>query len=378
MTEDHVDGTGAEPWEVRRLVLKIGSSVVTLPAYHDGVSSLQIDRNTIYRLAHELAAVNARGIEVVVVSSGAVALGVEELDLAARPGRLADIQAVAAVGQGLLMHLWREAFARHRLKVGQVLLTHADLADRTRFLNVRGTVDSLLAHSVVPIVNENDTVATEEITVGDNDHLAVQVAKLCGGDLLILLSTVDGLLDAEDAVVAKVALQDDPTALVSETSSPTGRGGMASKLAAASAAAHGGVGVVIANGKRPGLLARILAGESVGTRFEHEAKGLPSRKHWIAYTLRPTGLIRLDEGATRAVRAGGASVLPVGVTAAEGDFKEGDAVRILDPDGGEIARGLVRQDAASLRERMGRKGPIAVHRDDLVRRFWAQTAEDAP
>ncbi len=352
---------------IRRVIVKIGSGVVT--ATQSG--SVRIDRNTIYRLAREIADLVASGLEVVVVSSGAVALGVEELDLRERPRRLAEVQAVAAVGQGLLMHLWREAFLRHRRRVGQVLLTHADLADRTRFLNVRGTVDNLLSRGVITIVNENDTVATEEITVGDNDHLAVQVAKLIGADLLVLLSTVDGLLDAAGKVVATVGLGDDPSGLVSEDSSMTGRGGMASKLEAANAAAHGGIAVVIANGKTPLLLQEITKGGAVGTRFEHAPQGLQSRKHWIAYTLKPKGVLRVDKGAAQAVQSGGASILPIGIRAVEGTFEPGDAVCIFDSSNQEIARGLVRQSARELREGIGTKGPIAVHRDDLVRRFWS-------
>lgn len=351
----------------RRIIVKIGSGVVT----SGGPDSLTIDRNTIFRLAAELSQIVERGgVELVVVSSGAVALGIEELDLSAKPERLAEIQAMAAVGQGLLMQLWREAFGRHRLRVAQVLLTHDDLRDRTRLMNVRATLDALLSYGVVPIVNENDTVATDEITVGDNDTLGCQVAKLVGGDLLMLLTTVAGLLDSQGEVVPLVRPSDDPFAHVNGAGSEMGRGGMASKLEAAAAAAHGGIEVVIANGRLPTATRQALEGASVGTRFEPEPDGgLPSRKHWIAYTLKPRGAVRLDAGAATAVLQNGASVLPVGIVAVEGGFVRGDAVRVLDADGVEIARGLSRIDAETLREGgLGQRGPLVVHRDDLVRR----------
>ena len=354
----------AWPRPVRRLVVKIGSGVVTVK---DG-PGLQIDRNVIFRMAAELAAQVQAGLEVIVVSSGAVALGLEELGLPAKPEAMSQIQATAAVGQSLLMQLWREAFGRHRVRVGQVLLTHSDLADRQRFLNVRATLDSLLAYGCVPVVNENDTVMTDEITVGDNDTLASQVAKLVGGDALMLLSTVDGLLDAAGAVVPLVRLADDPLGLVSASMSATGRGGMGSKVQAARAAAHGGIATFIASGKRRGVIPALLGGETAGTRFEHEERGLPSRKHWIAYTLKPKGILTVDSGAARAVAQAGASLLPIGIVSASGDFEHGDVVRVLDPDGVEVARGLVRQSAADVQGALGKRGPPVIHRDDLVTR----------
>ncbi len=345
--------------KIKRVVVKIGSSVLTADS-----GALEIDRNAIYRLATEISIAAASGLEVIVVSSGAVAMGMEELGLHERPDGMASVQALAAIGQGQLMHQWREAFDRTRIRVGQVLLTHGDLGDRQRFLNVRGTLDSLLAYGVVPIINENDTVMTDEITVGDNDNLAAQVAKLMGGDLLLLLTTVDGLLDAEGNLVPAVGLADDVSELIGVGMSAAGRGGMATKLEAAAAAAHGGIEVVIANGRTPGAVGQAIAGESVGTRFEHEHRGLPSRKHWIAYTLRSQGALHLDAGAARAVCANGASVLPVGITQVEGAFAAGDAVTLVDPSGTVIGRGLARQAAQEITA--GAKGPPAVHRDDLV------------
>lgn len=348
---------------MKRIVVKIGSSVITAIA---GDGALTIDRNALFSLARELSALIDEGREVILVSSGAVAMGMEELAMAQRPEPLAQVQALAAIGQSQLMQLWRSAFLHQKKRVGQVLLTHSDLGDRQRFLNVRATLDSLLAWGVVPVINENDTVMTDEITVGDNDQLAVQVAKQLGGDLLVLLSTVDGLLDSAGERVPRVGLNDDPHQHIRAMQSATGRGGMASKLGAAAAAAHGGIEVVIANGKKAGRVSAAVRGDDVGTRFEREERGLPSRKHWIAYTLKAKGVLHLDAGATAAILERGASVLPVGLTRVDGSFVAGDAVSLRGPDGAEIGRGLVRVSTDELAELCGKKGPPVVHRDDLV------------
>ncbi len=340
----------------------MGSGVLTASLS----AGLSVDRNAIFRLASEMGRAMAQGLEVILVSSGAVAMGIEELALDKRPEAMARVQALAAIGQGQLMQLWRSAFERCHHGVGQVLLTHSDLGDRQRFLNVRATLDALLAYGAIPIINENDTVMTDEITVGDNDTLAAQVAKLIGADLLVLLTTVDGLLDGSGQVVSHVALDDDPASLVSSGTSGVGRGGMGSKLEAAAAASHGGIEVVIANGRTTGVLAAAVAGQSVGTRFEVDGSGLPSRKHWIAYTLKACGALHLDTGAATAVRGNGASVLPVGIKQVDGDFAEGEAVTLVAPDGTVLGRGLARQSAQALRAVIGAKGPPAVHRDDLV------------
>ncbi|HIN86589.1 MAG TPA: glutamate 5-kinase, partial [Myxococcales bacterium] len=328
--------------------------------------SLRIDRNTIFELAAQVNQAVRNGLDVAVVSSGAVALGMEELEINERPQQMAQVQALAAAGQGMLMQLWREAFDRHSLRVGQVLLTHSDLADRQRFLNVRATLDSLLAFSVIPIINENDTVMTDEITVGDNDNLAAQVTKLVGGDLLILLSNVDGLLDSQDQVVSFVGLDDQPENLVDRSTSTHGRGGMASKIEAARTVGQGGISVVVANGKRPNVVTDILAGRSVGTRFDHKKQGLPSRKHWIAYTLKPKGEIHVDAGAANAVQNEGASLLSIGIVRVEGKFSAGDLVRIIDPKGQEFGRGLSRHSSDQIPETVGQRGSTTVHRDDLI------------
>ena len=365
----------------RRVVVKIGSGCLTI----SGAGRVEVDRNTLFRLAAEMADCapigaqkdGAEAVDFVVVSSGAVALGVEALGLEARPTELADVQAMAAVGQSLLMSLWREAFGRRGRQVGQVLLTHSDLADRQRYLNVRATLENLIGRGVVPIINENDTVMTDEITVGDNDRLATQVCKLLGATQLLLLSTVPGVLDAAGKVVAEVGPDDRPEDLLMDTKSAMGRGGMGSKLAAARAATHGGIEVTIASGRDNGVITRVVARQAVGTRFTPDKKPLSGRKHWIAYTLRPHGTLTLDEGASGAVERSGASVLPVGVATVEGTFGAGEVVSLVAHDGREIARGLARVGSDDLRAARGVPGGSpAVHRDDLV--VLPRAAESAP
>lgn len=357
----------------RRAIVKIGSGCLTATV----AGRVEVDRNTLFRLAADMsrAASQGDGADLVVVSSGAVALGVEALGLDARPTELADVQAMAAVGQSLLMSLWRDAFGRTGRQVGQVLLTHSDLADRQRYLNVRATLEKLLERGVVPVINENDTVMTDEITVGDNDRLATQVAKLLGASHLLLLSTVPGLLDPSGAVVPQVKPDDRPEEHLQNTKSAMGRGGMGSKLNAARAATHGGVEVTIASGRQPSIVEDVLAGRPVGTRFVPDKKALSSRKHWIAYTLKPHGTLHLDPGATQAVESSGASVLAVGIALVVGTFAAGEVVSLVGSHGRELGRGLVRSGSDDLRavllaraERPGQPAGTApvIHRDDLV------------
>jgi glutamate 5-kinase len=344
----------------KRAVVKLGSSVLT----NSDAYGLEIDRNTIYRIASDVADAVAAGTQVIVVSSGAVALGVEELGLSQRPDEIAEVQACASVGQGLLMQLWRSAFGRRSIRVGQILCTHEDLADRFRFLNFRAAIDELLKLGVVPVINENDTLMTDEITVGDNDRLAAQVAKLTGSDRLLLLTTVDGLLDSEGQLVEVVRAGDTAEGHVEAARSAQGRGGMGAKLESARAAAHGGIEVSIINGRRPHVVRDALTGQTIGTRVLAANKHLNSRKHWIAYTLRASGTLTLDQGAVSAVVETGASLLPVGIRAISGDFEAGEAVSLVDHDGVEFARGLARMSSDELRTAT-LEGP-AVHRDDLV------------
>ncbi len=349
----------------RRLVIKIGSKSLSGDAWE--------------RLAAEVAA--ARGDapggprrSVVLVSSGAIALGVQKLGLKARPKEMAWLQAAAAAGQSVLMQRYEEAFGKLGIAVAQVLLTHADLADRTRTNNARNALAALLEAGAVPIINENDAGAVDEIKIGDNDQLASMVAPLCEADVLLLLSDVEGLLDAQGQrvpFVRSVAREARP--LAGASTSGVGTGGMASKVEAARRATLAGADVVIAAARAPGVVTKILAGEDVGTVFAAVPRRLSARKHWIAYTLRPRGAVIVDRGAAEAVCAQGKSLLAVGVLGVRGTFLPGDAVSIVDPDGAEIARGLSRVSAGDAARLAGRRreeddahDDVMVHRDDLV------------
>jgi glutamate 5-kinase len=352
--------------DARRLVVKIGSR------------ALARDRERIRKLSQQVALAMGGGRKVVLVSSGAIALGMERLKLATRPRAIARLQAAAAVGQSDLMRAWEDAFAEQGLAVGQVLLTHSDLADRDRYLNARAALEALLELGAVPVINENDAVAVDEIRFGDNDQLAAMVATLVGADLLVLLTDVNGLLDANQARVSLVEDIDAAMELVRPGGSELGSGGMASKLDAARRATRRGVPVVIAEAARDDVLAAVMSGADVGTLCLPKGAGMASRKHWIAYTLKPQGVLVVDDGARAAVATGKRSLLAAGIVGVRGDFDAGDPVSIMSVDGREIARGLVRYgtgDAARLagartqdiEARLGRPGAAeVVHRDDLV------------
>lgn len=363
--EPERDGDGGEAAaraalkRCRRIVLKIGSKSLAGDAWE--------------RLAAEVAALRGRaGRSIVIVSSGAIALGVAKLGLKARPKDMAWLQAAAAAGQSVLMQRYEDAFGKVGLLVAQVLLTHADLADRTRTNNARNALAALLEAGAVPIINENDAVAVEEIKFGDNDQLAAMVAPLCEADLLILLSDVEGLLDREGRRVPHVrSVAREARHLAGASTSGVGTGGMASKVEAARRATLAGSHVVIASAREPGIVTRILSGEDVGTLFAAVPQRLSARKHWIAYTLRPRGAILVDRGAAEAICTRNRSILAVGVLGVRGTFLPGDAVAVFDPDGTEIARGLARisaGDAARIaRKKRDESGDdVVVHRDDLV------------
>jgi glutamate 5-kinase len=361
---------------VRRIVVKVGSNVLAGP---DGLAPARVRG-----IARDVAALVASGRQVVLVSSGAVAAGAGRLG-PRRPG-LEWRQAAAAVGQPALMAAYTRAFARHDRVVAQVLLTHADLAERRRWLNARHTLRALLDLGVVPIVNENDTVAVEELNFGDNDNLSAQTATLVEADLLVILSDVAGLFTTDprvDRTATRIPLArgDDPAlaAMAGPSRSGVGTGGMASKLAAARIAAAAGIATVIADGAGARTLARIFDGAAdVGTLLTADGDALGHRKHWIAHTLRPQGTLHVDAGAERALAHGGRSLLPSGVRAVDGRFGVGDCVRVVGADGTEIGRGLVSYAATELdaikgahtREiarLLGYKGSDEViHRDDLV------------
>jgi glutamate 5-kinase len=350
----------------RRVVIKIGSQ------------TLASDAAVYDRLARAVASLHREERSVVLVSSGAIALGLGRLGWKTRPREVTKLQAAAAAGQPALMLLYERAFRAEGLEVAQVLLTHADLADRVRANNARAVIQALLDAKAVPILNENDSVSVEEIKFGDNDQLAALVAPLVDADLVILLSNVDGLLSADGSrirVVHDVARDALPHVRTS-AGNAVGTGGMASKLEAARRATISGADAVVADARRPQVIESIVAGEDVGTLFVGSKSRLPAKKSWIAFTLRPRGALVLDAGAAHAVKELGKSVLAIGVLGVRGDFRAGDAVRILAPDGTEIGRGLARfaaADAARIvatpsrelgEEDAGRS--VVVHRDELV------------
>jgi glutamate 5-kinase len=351
----------------KRLVVKIGSKALTS------------DRGIYDRLADSAAAVQSSRRGLVIVSSGAIALGVKKLGLASKPKEMALLQAAAAAGQSVLMHTYEDAFVRRGLAIAQILLTHADLADRTRANNARDALEALLDARAVPIINENDTVAVDEIRFGDNDLLASMVVPLASADLLILLSDVPGLLDAKGQRIPIVhSVNREARHLAKGPAAGPGTGGMASKVEAARRATLAGASVVVADARLRDPIGSILAGEDVGTLFVPHPQRIHARKHWIAFTLRPRGAILLDRGAVEAVVQRGRSVLPVGVIGVRGDFGPGDAVTLVAPDGHEIGRGLARLSASETAAMAGKRGEdlaatrggdpdiVAVHRDDLV------------
>jgi len=364
-----------QPVAAPRVVVKVGSSSLTTA--EGGLDPQRLDV-----LVDALAAARAHGAEVVLVSSGAIASGLGPLGLHRRPRDLATQQAAASVGQGLLVHRYTESFARHGVTVGQVLLTADDVVRRGHYRNAQRTLYRLLEMGAVPIVNENDTVATEEIRFGDNDRLAALVAHLVHAEMLVLLSDVDGIYQGDPRRASsrmltevRVASDLDGVRLGRGGGSGPGTGGMASKVAAARIAAGAGIRAVVCSA---GAVADVLAGSPAGTSFAPSATRLPTRLLWLAYAAAARGRLRLDAGAVRAVVDRRLSLLPAGVTAVEGSFAAGDPVEILDQKGHAVARGLVNFDATELPALLGRSTPDlarelgpafsreVVHRDDIV------------
>lgn len=356
--------------QVRRVVVKIGSRLLAeSPASRPAT------------IADQVVELRRRDIEVIVVSSGAIALGIRRLGLAGRPHELPGLQAAAAVGQSLLMQHWEHAFTVHGIAIGQVLLTHDDLGDRRRFLSARLTLRALLDHGVVPVINENDTVASEEIKFGDNDQLAALVCNLVSADALVILTDVEGVRDASGIRIPIVRdIEREAAPVATGSTSGVGSGGMASKVGSARIVTRTGVPAIVAPGREPDVITRVLAGLDVGTLFTPPpASGkLSSRKHWIAYGAKPEGRLTVDDGAVRALTEGCKSLLPAGITGVHGEFELGDTVSVVTGAGLEIARGLVAYPAGDLRKisglqtaaieaRLGYKSiDEAIHRDDLV------------
>ncbi|HTB63976.1 MAG TPA: glutamate 5-kinase [Opitutales bacterium] len=362
------------PGRVRRVVLKIGTGVLT-----SGVG--QLDTQKIMALGREVAALQKSGIQVLIVSSGAVGLGMGRLGLTKRPAKLTSVQKCAAVGQGILIDTWQKAFNPFGLTVAQLLYTRDNLGPRGPHLAVKEMLDEILEDGIIPVINENDSVSTEELKFGDNDTLSALVASLAGADLLILLSTAPGLVDRKGTgkilpVVEKITPEIE--ALAGGTESVTAVGGMVSKLAAVKIAARSGCGVIIASGADAAILSRLLAGTGVGTFFVPEKIPLDARKRWLAWFQQPAGNVRVDAGAERALREKGGSLLAKGVTGIEGAFVSGDVVAIVGASGTPIARGVVQfsaaeartiagQDSTAIAQKFpGRKKLEVVHRDSLV------------
>ncbi|HEX5093965.1 MAG TPA: glutamate 5-kinase [Burkholderiales bacterium] len=362
----------------RTLVVKVGSSLVT----NEGRG---LDVPAIARWAAQIARLRATGKRCALVSSGAIAEGLQRLGWTRRPHEIHELQAAAAVGQMGLVQCYESCFREHGLSTAQVLLTHADMADRQRYLNARSTLATLLDLGVIPVINENDTVVTDEIKVGDNDTLGALVAGLVDAEALVILTDQAGLHETdprrdpgarliEEAVAGEARLE----AMAGGTGSALARGGMLTKILAAKRAARGGAHTVIASGREPDVLLRLAAGERIGTLLRAQTTPLAARKQWLADHLTVSGRVVLDAGAVRALAREGKSLLPVGVTAVQGEFERGAVIACLDPGGREIARGLANYAAAECRLIMRRPsseieavlgyvdGPELIHRDNLV------------
>lgn len=362
----------------RRWVVKIGSALLTANGHGLDIGCIQELAGCIARLRNE-------GYTVVLVSSGSVAAGMERLGWQRRPRALYELQAAAAIGQMGLIQAYESQFQHHNQRTAQILLTHEDLANRSRYLNARSTLRTLLRLGVVPIVNENDTVATEEIRFGDNDTLSALVANLVEAELLVILTDQSGLFDADPRhypnarFISEVAANKaELDGMASSGTGTLGRGGMITKIRAARRAARSGAITVIASGKEPKILQRIASGETIGTLLWPDTQPLAARKQWLAGQLQTKGRLWLDMGAAKVVREAGRSLLPIGVLACEGNFVRGEVVSCLDTDAREVARGLVNYNAEETRCILGHSSnqieqilgyvdeEELIHRDNLV------------
>ncbi|QIZ77418.1 glutamate 5-kinase [Ferrimonas lipolytica] len=362
----------------KRVVVKLGTSVLTS-------GSPRLDRAHMVELVRQMARLHRAGHEIILVTSGAIAAGREHLGFPELSDSVASKQMLAAVGQSQLIQAWEQLFNLYGLHVGQMLLTRADLDDRERYLNARDTMQALLDNRIIPVINENDAVATIEIKVGDNDNLSALAALLAQADLLLLLTDQQGLFSADprnnpDAkLIEQVDLiDDDLRALAGGSGTNLGTGGMATKLQAADVAMRAGVEVVIAAGHADGVIEQICTGNAIGTRFNAAASGLDERKRWILAGPPPSGQLRLDDGAVNALCGKGSSLLPKGVTAVLGQFKRGDALQLQDQQGRVIGRGIARYHSDEMIKLQGQHsrdietilgfsyGPVVIHRNDLV------------
>ncbi len=364
--------------QARRLVVKVGSALVT-------DQGRGLDVRAIAGWASQVARLHSEGREVVLVSSGAIAEGTQRLGWQRRPHAMHELQAAAAVGQMGLAQVYETGFRQHGLHTAQVLLTHADLADRQRYLNARVTLLTLLQLGVVPVINENDTVVTDEIRLGDNDTLGALVTNLIEADFLVILTDQAGLYTADprkngDAELVQKAHAGDPALeqMAGGTGSAMAKGGMLTKVLAAKRAARSGAHTIIASGREPDVLTRLASGERIGTLLEASTSPLAARKQWLADHLQVAGILEIDEGAARALTEGGKSLLPIGVRTVRGDFDRGALVACINAQGREVARGLVNYGAQESRRIAGKPSsqieailgyvdaPELIHRDNMI------------
>ncbi len=364
--------------KVNRVIIKIGSSILT-----DKNGSLS--ESVFEKLAQEISKIRSKNIEVIVVSSGAIASGMKKLGLTERPTEISMKQAIAAAGQSTLIWNYERAFSEFNQNVAQILLTLDGLLDRKRFLNARKTLTTVLSMGIIPIINENDTVAVEEIMLGDNDNLSAQITSLIEADLLIMLTDIDGLYNKDPRVHKDAELVslierigEDVENTAGDTFGKTTIGGMKTKIEAAKKAAAYGVPTIIANGNNGSTLEDIFDGKEVGTLFLPSEQSLSGRKHWIAFTLKSAGEIVIDAGATKAITSSGKSLLPSGIKDVKGSFGVGESVTCIDENGAQIARGLSSYSSNDIRKIMGLKtsdiesalgykySDEVIHRDDLA------------
>lgn len=363
--------------KAKRVVLKLGSAVLTAA---DG-----LNQPLIQRLVGEIGRLSSADREFILVSSGAIAAGCRKLGFASRPAGIPQAQAIAAAGQSVMMHTYELAFAEVGLKVAQILLTHDDLESRPRFLNARNTLFTLLGWQVVPIINENDTVATDELKFGDNDNLAALICNLAGADLLVLLTDIDGLYDHDPREHPDARLLHQVESITAGIEAAAGKrpgvlgsGGMVTKIQAAKKAGAAGLPTLIANGLTPGILEKIFSGQEVGTLFLPQDQKLTSRQYWLAYNVTPKGALLVDPGAKKALVQGHKSLLPAGILEVFGGFRKGDAVHLMGSEGKPFAVGLTNYSAREIGRIKGRQSQeIAqslghkaydevIHRDNLV------------
>jgi glutamate 5-kinase len=360
----------------RRVVVKVGSSLVA--------DEQELNEEKIGLLAETISRHHHEGREMLITSSGAIAAGMAKLGLSRRPQNIPEKQAAAAIGQSYLMWAYERAFSKRGCQVAQILLTQDEFSFRRRYLNARNTLFTLLEHRVIPVANENDSVAVEEIQVGDNDSLSATVACLAEADLLLILSDVEGLYTAdprcEDGACLIPSVREISGEIMQAAGAAgtrVGTGGMRTKLLAAQKVMDFGIPMIIADGRDPRVMDDVLAGKERGTLFIPPRQKMAGRKHWILHSIPPQGRIVVDAGAARAILEGGKSLLPAGITDTRGDFSAGDAVRVVTPDGGEVARGLVNYGASDVtkikglrtdqvRLVLGYAYDEVIHRDDLV------------